>query len=86
MISAIKKKLTKKKEVAEKKPVAKKVVKKEKAKEVSSRKNITNQEILETIAKVAYEYFEKRGNSHGGDQDDWYKAEKIVKAKYKIKG
>ena len=37
--------------------------------------------VRDEIAKVAYEFFLKRGCSHGHDMEDWVKAEKIVMSK-----
>lgn len=34
------------------------------------------------VAKVAYDLYEKRGNIHGQDMEDWFKAEMIVKKRY----
>lgn len=34
------------------------------------------------VAKVAYDLFEKRGQTHGYDMEDWLKAEMIVKKRY----
>lgn len=31
------------------------------------------------IAQVAYELFEQRGREHGHDQEDWIRAEQIVR-------
>lgn len=33
------------------------------------------------ISRVAYELFERRGGAHGNDQDDWFEAERIVRAR-----
>ena len=33
----------------------------------------------EEIARVAYELFQRRGGAHGGDRQDWYEAERIVR-------
>ena len=33
----------------------------------------------EEIARVAYELFERRGQTHGGDQQDWFEAERILR-------
>ncbi len=38
------------------------------------------------IAKVAYELFEKSGQIHGRDLENWLEAERIVMAKYKDTG
>jgi hypothetical protein len=34
----------------------------------------------EEIAKVAYELFERRGRTHGNDQQDWFEAERILRS------
>ena len=31
------------------------------------------------VAKVAYELFERRGCTHGQDQQDWFEAERFVR-------
>ncbi len=36
----------------------------------------------EEIRKRAYEIYEERGGNHGLDQDDWYRAEQEVLARY----
>lgn len=38
----------------------------------------SNPSTKDEIAKLAYEFFMKRGCSHGHDMEDWIKAEKIV--------
>ena len=35
----------------------------------------------EEIARVAYELFERRGGTHGSDQQDWFEAERIIAAR-----
>ena len=35
------------------------------------------------IARVAYELFERRGGLHGYDQQDWFEAERIVRARWR---
>jgi hypothetical protein len=35
----------------------------------------------EEIARVAYQLFERRGGGHGQDQQDWFEAERIVRAR-----
>lgn len=55
-------------------------------KETSARKSIKDLksgELFSLIEKKAYEIFERRGYSHGQDQNDWYEAEKFVKANFK---
>ena len=37
------------------------------------------QDMNELIAKKAYELYEKRGNAHGSDFQDWLEAERLVK-------
>jgi hypothetical protein len=34
------------------------------------------------IARVAYDLFEKKGRRHGHHLNDWFEAEKIVKARH----
>ena len=34
------------------------------------------------IAQVAYELFERRGFVHGHDQEDWLRAEQIVRQRF----
>ena len=31
------------------------------------------------VSKVAYELFERRGRTHGHDQEDWFEAMRIVR-------
>lgn len=35
----------------------------------------------EEIARIAYQLFERRGRTHGKDQDDWLEAERIAVAR-----
>ena len=35
----------------------------------------------EEVARVAYEFFERRGRAHGYDLEDWLEAERIVQAR-----
>lgn len=35
----------------------------------------------EEIAKLAYKFFSDRGGEHGHDQEDWLRAEAVVKRK-----
>ena len=32
-----------------------------------------------TIARIAYEFFERRGKVDGYDQQDWFEAERLVR-------
>lgn len=36
----------------------------------------------EEVRRRAYEIYEERGGRHGLDQDDWYRAEQEVAARY----
>ncbi|MGH7198120.1 MAG: DUF2934 domain-containing protein [Candidatus Omnitrophota bacterium] len=49
----------------------------------SSRKTSTNtnQSLQEEISKLAYQLFVERGYQNGHDQEDWLRAERIVKAR-----
>jgi hypothetical protein len=38
--------------------------------------------IYEEIARVAHDFYEKRGRAHGYDLHDWLEAEKIVLEKH----
>ena len=38
------------------------------------------------IARIAYELFERRGRMHGRDQDDWFEAERLVRARRRGNG
>ena len=33
------------------------------------------------IAQTAYELFQQRGGAHGQDQEDWFEAERIIRAR-----
>ena len=46
-------------------------------------KTIAGQDIQKLIEKKAYELFEARGCAHGFDQEDWLRAEAIVKKELK---
>ncbi len=37
---------------------------------------------ISTVAKVAYDLYEKRGRVHGQDMEDWFKAVMIVKKRH----
>ncbi len=40
-----------------------------------------DQQIRQEIEKVAYQFFEERGYQHGFDQEDWLRAETVVKSR-----
>ncbi len=42
-------------------------------------------EFYDEVARVAYDLYEKRGRGHGQDREDWFKAEIIVKKRYRKK-
>ncbi len=44
---------------------------------------MTERDLNEEIAKVAYDLYRKRGMGDGYDFDDWLKAESIVLGEYK---
>jgi hypothetical protein len=41
--------------------------------------NILNPKVFEMVQRRAYELYAKRGYTHGGDQNDWFEAERQVK-------
>ena len=64
-------------------PVAPATTKAAKATKTTSKFKITTQEVNKLIEKKAYELFEARGYVNGFDQQDWLKAEAIVKKELK---
>ncbi len=42
--------------------------------------SLSSKEYLDKVAKKAYELYQKRGAKPGHDKEDWYEAEKLVKA------
>ena len=51
----------------------------------ATKRKLTQAELHDMIEKKAYELFEKRGQGHGRDWDDWHEAEAIVRKKYSTK-
>ena len=51
------------------------------ARDLSRRTTNTNQNQQEEIGRLAYQLFVERGYQHGHDQEDWLRAERIVKAR-----
>ena len=49
-------------------------------KEASSKKTSSRNE-QDEIARLAYQFYVERGYQNGSDQEDWLRAEKIVKAR-----
>jgi len=47
-------------------------------KQTENQANLSQGECQE-VAQVAYTLWEQRGRNHGGDQLDWYEAERIVR-------
>jgi hypothetical protein len=49
----------------------------------SSRRTSTNanQNEQEEISKLAYQFFVERGYQNGHDQEDWLRAERVVRAR-----
>ncbi|MBI4340875.1 MAG: DUF2934 domain-containing protein [Candidatus Omnitrophica bacterium] len=39
---------------------------------------------VNAIARIAYALYERRGRAHGFDQQDWFEAEQIVKARQRL--
>ena|SRR5947209_2644832 len=40
-----------------------------------------NSDEHEEIARLAYQYHLERGAEHGSDEEDWYRAEKVVRGR-----
>ena len=40
-----------------------------------------DQQVQQEIEKLAYQFFEERGYQHGFNQEDWLKAEAVVKSR-----
>lgn len=64
------------------KRVVKKLTKKTTTKK-STTKKTGKDDLFSLIEKKAYEFYQERGYDHGEDQNDWYKAEKVVLKKAK---
>lgn len=49
----------------------------------TSRKPSTNanQSLQEEIGRLAYQFFVERGYQNGHDQEDWLRAERVVRAR-----
>ncbi|MBN1521979.1 MAG: DUF2934 domain-containing protein [Candidatus Aureabacteria bacterium] len=71
--------------------MVKKVVKKKEGESSLKRTTATRKvtlsesELQSLIEKRAYEIFLERGCTHGDNEGDWYRAEREVRNKYKIK-
>ena len=70
---------TKTKKSANKKTTAKKT-----ARKTTRAKKVSQDEMNFMIQELAYKYFEERGQSHGDDANDWYRAEQEIRKKYKV--
>ena len=44
------------------------------------RRSLSQEEIARRIQEKAHDLFAQRGYTHGNDQDDWYRAEQIVRS------
>jgi hypothetical protein len=44
------------------------------------RKKVSESELLERIQSRAYDLFVQSGGAHGRDQENWYEAERLVRA------
>ena len=47
-----------------------------------SSKKVSQDQIVNEVAKLAYQFYVDRGYQHGNDTDDWLRAERIIKSKY----
>jgi hypothetical protein len=43
---------------------------------------MSERDLNEAVAKVAYDLYKQRGMAHGSDLEDWLEAEKIVMERY----
>jgi len=79
------KKAAPRKKAASKKKTAKKAATKKTVKSAPRPiPKIDLRSFINELNKRAYEIFQQRGESHGSDWDDWFKAEKELKKKYGI--
>jgi hypothetical protein len=44
------------------------------------RKKVSHDELMERIQSKAYDLFLQSGGAHGRDQENWYEAERLVRA------
>lgn len=49
----------------------------------AARRSTTTQDDAAEIQRVAYQFFVERGYQHGNDQEDWLRAEAIVRNRKK---
>ena len=47
-------------------------------------KRVSQEQMWNEISKLSYQFYVDRGYTNGNDQDDWLRAERIVKARYNI--
>ena len=47
-------------------------------------KRVSQEQMWNEVSKLAYQFYVDRGYNNGNDQDDWLRAERIVKARYNI--
>ena len=47
-------------------------------------KRVSQEQLWNEVSKLAYQFYVDRGYTNGNDQDDWLRAERIVKARYNI--
>jgi hypothetical protein len=55
----------------------------QKAPAPASRPSVSQDEFYRRVQEKAHEIFANRGGQHGNDLNDWYEAEKIVRAEMK---
>ena len=66
-----------------KRSTVKKVAPKKSSSKSTSFKDMSEEELYNLICSKAYELYLQRGENHGDDHSDWYKAECFVRSKYK---
>jgi len=47
-------------------------------------KKVSQEQLWDETSKLAYQFYVDRGYTNGNDNDDWLRAERIVKARYNI--
>lgn len=47
-------------------------------------KRVSQEQLWDETSKLAYQFYVDRGYTNGNDNDDWLRAERIVKARYNI--
>ena len=50
----------------------------------STSKKLSQDQLFNEVAKLAYQFYVDRGYQSGNELDDWLRAERIVKARYNM--